>query len=52
MSEKVAARPTPIGIRWLPYAKIDPRTLARMIAAVTHTGDLRRNCMCLTLRRL
>ena len=54
IAEKVAKiRPISTGTRWSPPMRIDPRTVARMIAAITHTRipDLRRNArMCFTLR--
>jgi hypothetical protein len=52
-AEKVAKiRPISTGTRWSPPIRTDPRTVARMIAAITHTRipDLRRNSrMCFTL---
>ena len=54
IAEKVAKiRPISTGIRWSPPIRTDPRTVARMIAAITHTRipDLRRNArMSFTLK--
>ena len=53
IAENVAKiRPISTGTRWSPPIRIDPRAVARMIAAITHTRipDLRRNArMCFTL---
>ena len=46
IAENVAkTRPISAGTKWLPPTRIDPRMVARMIAAITHTRipDLRRN---------
>ena len=54
IAEKVAKiRPTSTGITWSPPMRTDPRTVARMIAAITQTRipDLRRNSrICFTLK--